>query len=197
MRYETFNIIRQKEPMFIDGPIYDMGGGYNPIEQNLVGGREVIVVDYFEGADIVDDLTTLTKIEDNSVANIMCADVIEHTENPWKVIENFHRVLKPDGVMFLTAPFIWHMHGYELTKGDWKSRVDYWRFSPLGLETLCKPYFEILCSDWDIDGEHVRDIPQGPQESPIWRCGVHLVGKKSGKLTGGNTLTMDSSSTWS
>ena len=197
MRYETLSTLRQKEPLFIDGPIYDMGGGYHPITSDLVGGREIVVVDYFEGADIVDDLNTLVKIEDNSVANVVCNDVIEHIENPWKVIENFHRVLKPDGVMFLSAPFIWHFHGHELIKGDWKSRVDYWRFTPLGLDALCKPYFQILCSDWDVDGDAVKDIPLGPQNTNIWRCGVHLVGKKTGKLTGGNALTMDSSSRWS
>jgi len=197
MRYETPSIIRKMaELYFIDGSVHDMGGGYNPISKDLVGNREVIVVDYFEGADIVDDLTTLSKIEDSSVSNIVCADVIEHVKNPWKVIEQFNRVLKNDGVMFLTAPFIWHFHGHELIAGDWRSRQDYWRFTPIALEALCSDYFEILVSDWDVDGNHVTSIPLGPQETNIWRCGSHLVAKKSGKISK-EVATMDSSSTWS
>jgi len=173
MREETVKDMPRIERFFLDDDVYDMGGGYNPITPQMVGGRKVYVVDYLPhtNVDVVDDLQSLSKIEDNSIPNIFCADVIEHIENPWLAISHFHRVLKPQGVLFLTAPFIWHLHGHELEKDNWKSRIDFWRFTPAALGLLCHKYFEDIECDWD------RDPPLGPQNTPLWRVGAHYIGK--------------------
>ena len=173
MREETLLYIKQKSNLFIKNePIYDMGGGnwqgYNL--KSLIGDRELIVVDQFihQTVSIVDNIHTLDSLKTESIFNIMSSDVIEHTDNPWKVIETFNRVMKPGGIMFITAPFIWHYHGH---KNDNNEIVDLWRFTPLGLRRLCEKYFDIIECDWDTP-------PPTIPNSNLWRCGAHILCKK-------------------
>jgi 2-polyprenyl-3-methyl-5-hydroxy-6-metoxy-1,4-benzoquinol methylase len=42
--------------------------------------------------------------KDNSFDVITCTEVIEHTENPWNLIRECHRVLKKGGTLILTTP---------------------------------------------------------------------------------------------
>jgi SAM-dependent methyltransferase len=174
MRKETLQIIKNLNKNFKGEYVYDMGGGYNPVTSDIVGNKKIKVVDYFSGpkVDIIDDLTKLNSIESNSVDNIFCSDALEHVIEPWNAIKQFHRVLKNDGILFVTVPFIWHFHGHEIQKENWKSRVDFWRFTPQALESLCFKYFEKIDCNWDLEP------PLGPQELPIWRCGVYYMGKK-------------------
>jgi 2-polyprenyl-3-methyl-5-hydroxy-6-metoxy-1,4-benzoquinol methylase len=44
------------------------------------------------------------KFENNYFDFIICSEVIEHTENPYRAIMEFYRVLKPGGVLALTVP---------------------------------------------------------------------------------------------
>ena len=172
MRQETLDTLAKKSHYFINGPVYDMGGGnwQNYDLKSLLHGRDLIVVDFFkhESVQIVDDLQTLTKISDSSVDNIFTSDVLEHIENPWKAVESFHRVLKTNGVVYITVPFIWHCHGHDNDKGE---KVDFWRFTPLGLKALLGNLFEVIEYDWDTKA------PSHPSDS-LWRCGCHIIAKK-------------------
>lgn len=42
---------------------------------------------------------------------ILCTQVLEHVPYPQKVINEFYRILKPGGKLFLTAPQGWKLHG--------------------------------------------------------------------------------------
>ena len=46
--------------------------------------------------------------------------------DPLKVINEIYRVLKPDGILILTAPFSFPVH----------DKKDYWRFSTPGLKEI-------------------------------------------------------------
>lgn len=182
MRNETLGLIRRLNQNFIGDYVYDMGGGYCPLSTDLAGGKQIKVVDYIStpSVDIVDDLTTLDKIADNSVDNIFCSDALEHVTRPWDSVKNFHRVLKDDGIIFLTAPFIWHFHGHEAEENNWKTRIDFWRFTPSAFLTLTHKYFETIECDWDLKP------PLGPQTSPIWRCGAYYCGRKLKSVSNSN-----------
>lgn len=52
---------------------------------------------------------------------IICTEVLEHLEYPLKVVQEFNRILKKNGKLFLTAPQSWGLHGepyhfYNFTK---------------------------------------------------------------------------------
>jgi SAM-dependent methyltransferase len=54
--------------------------------------------------DIVSDITAIPEPNESFVA-ILCSEVFEHLPNPLPAIKEFSRLLRPGGVLILTAPF--------------------------------------------------------------------------------------------
>lgn len=54
--------------------------------------------------DIVADITDVP-VADSSFDAIMCIEVIEHVHSPVKAMEELVRLLKPGGILIITAPF--------------------------------------------------------------------------------------------
>ena len=52
---------------------------------------------------------------------ILCLDMLEHTKEPYVIIDMVKYALKPDGVLLVTSVFNFHIHEYP---------NDYWRFTP-------------------------------------------------------------------
>jgi len=76
-------------------------------------------------ADICADNSTL--IPDNTFDFVLCTEVLEHTLNPFRATEEIFRILKPDGLLFLSVPFNLRIHG---------PLPDCWRFTEHGLRAL-------------------------------------------------------------
>ena len=49
-------------------------------------------------------------LSDQAVDSVMLTEVLEHTPDPQAVLKDSARVLKTDGFLFLTVPFIWPIH---------------------------------------------------------------------------------------
>jgi SAM-dependent methyltransferase len=54
--------------------------------------------------DVVDDAATLATFDDGSVDFVIANHVLEHLEDPIAALRNFMRVIRPDGVLFITLP---------------------------------------------------------------------------------------------
>src|SRR5438067_7373435 len=54
--------------------------------------------------DIVDDGETLRTVADGSCDFVIANHMLEHTRNPIGTIENFLRVLKPEGIIYMAIP---------------------------------------------------------------------------------------------
>ncbi len=76
--------------------------------------------------DVVGDLLALPLRQDScdAVLNIV---VLEHTPEPYRMLTELHRVVRPGGRMLLVVPMIWEIH---------QSPNDYFRFTRFGLERL-------------------------------------------------------------
>ena len=59
--------------------------------------------------------------------------VIEHIKDPFKVVEEIKRILKPDGYVYVTVPFFYPEH-------PGGNQLDYWRFTSEGLKILFKDF---------------------------------------------------------
>ncbi|MDX5361138.1 MAG: class I SAM-dependent methyltransferase [Alphaproteobacteria bacterium] len=94
---------------------------------------KVVCVDIREapGVDLVADAHDMHMVPDNSVDAVVTISVLEHVNNPWKVMEEIHRILKPGGIVYVSVPFIFPFHA---------DPDDYWRFSHKGLEVLCERF---------------------------------------------------------
>src|SRR5262249_36297739 len=54
--------------------------------------------------DILDDAETLETIGDSTNDFLIAAHLIEHARNPLRALENWCRVVQPEGVIYLVAP---------------------------------------------------------------------------------------------
>ena len=78
--------------------------------------------------DFLCNLDNIPK-KNNSYDVVINTQVLEHVENPEKVIKELYRILKPRGKLFLTAPQGWRVHG---------SPYHFFNFTKHGLELLFK-----------------------------------------------------------
>jgi len=85
---------------------------------------DVTNVDFFPylGVQLVFDISKMP-LENNSVEQIVCDNVLEHVENPAAVIAEIHRVLKKGGIAYFCNPFLYPFHA---------SPTDYFRWTDMG-----------------------------------------------------------------
>ena len=74
------------------------------------------------------------ELEDNSFDLVLCTQVLEHVQNPGRVVDECYRVLKPGGILIATAPSIFPEHGYP---------ADNWRFMPDGFRHLLRAFSHV------------------------------------------------------
>lgn len=65
---------------------------------------------------------------DASFDTVLSVQVLEHTPDPQALVAEMARVLRPDGLLILSAPFSFRLH---------EEPHDYFRYSPHGLGVLC------------------------------------------------------------
>jgi len=83
------------------------------------------------GVDLVADAHDLHMVADNSVDMVICANVLEHVRYPQRVVKEIHRILKPQGAVFIAIPFVFRFHA---------DPDDFYRFSAHGIKILCEEF---------------------------------------------------------
>ncbi len=66
-------------------------------------------------------------IRDEAIDSAMATEVLEHCPRPGSLLKEAYRVLKPEGILFLTVPFIWPLHDVP---------SDQFRYTPFSLHRL-------------------------------------------------------------
>ena len=121
----------------IDGSILEVGSKDYGNTQNLrplFKDKDYIGIDMEEGpgVDVIVDLTEESELIRKKLGNkkfktIFCFCVLEHCCDPFKVAMNLENLLDKNGVIFMSVPFSWRIHGYP---------NDFWRFTPEGIKIL-------------------------------------------------------------
>jgi SAM-dependent methyltransferase len=77
---------------------------------------------------------------------MICLEVLEHVRDPFAASREMVRVLKNNGKLLLTVPFIAGYHGKSGTSASHDEYPDLWRFTHEGLQQLFAPlrHLEIL-----------------------------------------------------
>jgi|GEM_PF-267081 len=75
--------------------------------------------------DYIEDIHALS-FEDNSIEGLFCIAALEHVYDPLKATAEIVRVLKPGGMAFVYAPFVYRYHAHQ---HDYR---DYYRFTKDG-----------------------------------------------------------------
>jgi ubiquinone/menaquinone biosynthesis C-methylase UbiE len=68
--------------------------------------------------DIVSNIVSIP-VPDASFDAVLCSEVLEHVPDPVSAIKEFSRILKPEGILLLTAPFcsLTHFAPYHFASG--------------------------------------------------------------------------------
>jgi len=106
--------------------------------------------DYSE-LDIISDICDIP-VEDSTYDIVLCSEVLEHIPDPSKALIELDRVLKPNGIILLTAPFasLTHYSPYHYATGF---NIHFYNFhlEKLGFEILESTpngnYFEFLAQE--------------------------------------------------
>lgn len=110
--------------------VVDLGCGEKPYHPWLApSAAEYLGVDAHPGAyvDHVAPAESLGFLETGSVDVVLCTQVLEHADDPRKVVGEVRRVLRPAGVCLLSTHGVFPFHGQP---------QDYWRWTHSGLERL-------------------------------------------------------------
>jgi SAM-dependent methyltransferase len=126
---------------FVGGKTLDIGCGQKPYEK-LYSSSEYI------GLEIDSSVNRANKkadcfydgknfpFADQSFDSIIVNQVLEHVFDPAQFLTEIRRVIKDEGIILLTVPFVWDEH---------EQPFDYARYSSFGLKHLLNAHgFEIL-----------------------------------------------------
>jgi len=111
--------------------------------------------------DVVLDVCNMSKIEDESYDVINAIELFEHVENIEQGLKECYRVLKKDGVMILSAPFLYPIHSdpYDFqrwTEGKWKKVLKEISFDIEKFEIMGR-FFTVLA---DMKKIFVKSMPR-------------------------------------
>ena len=77
--------------------------GHTIWEGDLIEG-DTFVVCGKRGHQYINDATDLNKIKTGKYDFVVCCNTLEHIANPFKAINEFRRVMKPNGLLMLVLP---------------------------------------------------------------------------------------------
>jgi len=120
-------------------------------------------------------------VEDGTFDLVLCTQVLEHCDNPQKIVDECHRVLKPGGILIVTVPSIYPQHGYP---------ADNWRFMPDGMRLLLRSFRAVEVRGELDFAESLMNVTcfyghvvigrlgvLGKALNPIWNCSTNLVAR--------------------
>jgi SAM-dependent methyltransferase len=126
---------------YIIGRTLDVGCGQKPYERLFKASQYIgLELDSPENrqtkkADIFYDGTTFP-FRDGEFDSIVVNEVFEHVFNPAGFLREINRVLKPDGMLLMTVPFVWDEH---------EQPNDYARYSSFGLIAIVERHgFKVI-----------------------------------------------------
>ena len=126
-------IIHVSEKM--KGDVLDIGCGKKPYEDLIMG---IDAVKSYTGVDIEGEYSKKGKpdilwdgnilpIESKQYDIVVCFEVIEHVMDISNILKESHRVLRNNGTIIITSPFVWPLHD---------EPNDYFRYTPFSIEEI-------------------------------------------------------------
>jgi SAM-dependent methyltransferase len=145
-----------------DVDIVDVGCGTRPYEPLFLPyAKSYVGVDIQAGPTV--DLAAPAEslpFDDASFDCAVCTQVLEHSEDPQTVCAELYRVLRPEGVAFISTHGVARYHAAPDSHAD-----DYWRWTHTGLERLLRN-----AGDW----REVEVLPNGGTAPAL----AYLVGRE-------------------
>lgn len=145
-------------------PVLDVGAGYRSNEPEICARQ---LLDFYTldispqfSPDLICDAMDMCIVPTSFFGTCVSTELLEHVEQPQKVVTEIRRVLKPDGLAIFTVPFWVCIHEKPGLK-------DYWRFTPRAMR--------FLLSQFIIEEFHYSGVSNKPE-------GIFVLARKPTKF---------------
>jgi len=145
IRRSLYEKIKQLAPE-LDGRLLDFGCGSKPYESLFTNATQYIGLDFDseghshanENIDVIYDGKKIP-FDDEHFDSVFSSEVFEHIFNLEEIIPEIKRVMKKQGKILITCPFVWNEH---------EVPIDFARYTQFALRHLFeKNGFEVLVTD--------------------------------------------------
>jgi SAM-dependent methyltransferase len=156
IRNGLYNSVKKYSPM-LTGKLLDFGCGSKPYESLFEHVNEYIGVDYNgeghlhknENIDFYYDGKKLP-FDNESFDSVFSSEVFEHIFNIDEILPELHRVMKNEGKILVTCPFVWNEH---------EIPIDYARYTQFALKHIFEKYgFRIIAIE--KSGNYITTLAQ-------------------------------------
>lgn len=142
----------ERELPHITGDVLNVSAGNWPVPKQLLTNPGLKSYKTFDqkiygstqnNVDFFGDVHNMPSGWTNKWDCVICNQAIECYENPFKAIEEMHRILKKGGVLLIDAPFNYRWFGsgsWDDAKQNRKDVKDYWRITRQGWELLLSKF---------------------------------------------------------
>ncbi len=136
------------------------------------GGSNETIKDMFnfENYEIAEnfpvvDIQNLKDYKSDSYDYVILDQVLEHVSDPWKAIREIYRIIKENGYLIITTPFLIQLHF---------GPRDYWRFTNDGLKEILCDFSEVEIKSWGNKGTAIFHLEAGtwPSTKQIREMGL-------------------------
>lgn len=132
----------KSQAKYIHGNVLDVGCGRKPYQHFFIcdsyTGMDVEQSGHIHQNEMIDVFYDgkLFPFDNEKFDAIVCNQTLEHVFTPDIFVQEMYRVLKADGTLLLTVPFLWDEH---------EQPYDYARYSSFGLKSLFEKHgFQVL-----------------------------------------------------
>lgn len=139
-----------------DAEILEVGAGHYDHRRYFTANLTTFDADPDQHPDIAGDAHAMP-MDDETFDAALAIAVLEHVDNPYQVVREIHRVLKPGGRVLAWIPFYQNVHGFP---------NDVCRFTTYGMRRL-----------FELGGFEVTRVDEKPYAGPFYQASntVHYV----------------------
>lgn len=116
---------------YVSGDVLEAGAGRSPYSVSISRKASSVTrldIEPNHDPDVIGDVQRMGELADGSFDTVVSTQVLEHVASPDMAMGEFHRVLRPGGILILSVPHLSMLHDVP---------NDFFRFTEFGLRSLC------------------------------------------------------------
>lgn len=144
---------RTVDPMLAEmtGDNLIIGAGYDPYLALMKKARSVLLTDVDGSNTVIDHVVDAHQMnfEDASFDGVVAIEVFEHLRDPALALSEVFRVLRPGGIVLVSMPFLFRVHG---------DPSDFQRYTEFGMRELFKGFQSVNVTAFGGRSHAISDI---------------------------------------